>query len=89
MLLCDAGVLLAAGNVKGHHRAACIALMRAAKGPLLVPTPVLGEIGYLLQLRVGPHAEVTFLKSFGGNGPTPGWNSPPSRVNERYIRRSG
>jgi hypothetical protein len=29
---------------------------------------VLGEIGYLLQSRVGPHAEVTFLKSFGGDG---------------------
>jgi hypothetical protein len=28
----------------------------------------LGEIGHLLQSRVGPHAEVTFLKSFGGNG---------------------
>jgi hypothetical protein len=38
------------------------------RGPLLVPSPVLGEIGYLLQSRVGPHAEVTFLKSFGGNG---------------------
>jgi hypothetical protein len=42
--------------------------MRAAEGPLLVPSPVLGEIGNLLQSRVGPHAEVTFLKSFGGNG---------------------
>jgi len=28
----------------------------------------MGEIGYLLQSRVGPHAEVTFLKSFGGDG---------------------
>ena len=52
MLLCDTGVLLAAGNVKDHHHAACLALMRAAAG----------------QSRVGPHAEVTFLKSFGGNG---------------------
>ncbi|MGO9782139.1 MAG: type II toxin-antitoxin system VapC family toxin [Streptosporangiaceae bacterium] len=68
MLLCDTGVLLAAGNVKDHHHAACLAQMRAAEGPLLVPSPVLGEIGYLLQSRVGPHAEVTFLKSFGGNG---------------------
>ena len=68
MLLCDTGVLLAAGNVKDHHHAACLALMRTAEGPLLVPSPVLGEIGYLLQSRVGPHAEVTFLKSFGGNG---------------------
>lgn len=28
----------------------------------------MGEIGYLLESRVGPQAEVTFLKSFGGNG---------------------
>lgn len=37
-------------------------------GPLLVPSPVMGEIGYLLETRVGPQAEVAFLKSFGGNG---------------------
>ena len=53
MLLCDTGVLLAAGNVKDNHHAACLSLMRAAEGPLLVPSPVLGEIGYLLQSRVG------------------------------------
>jgi uncharacterized protein len=35
-------------------------LLRAAKGPLLVPSPVMGEIGYLFQSRVGPEAEVTF-----------------------------
>jgi predicted nucleic acid-binding protein len=29
---------------------------------------VLGEIGYLLQSRVGPQAEVTFLKSFNDDG---------------------
>ena len=68
MLLCDTGVLLAAGNVRDHHHAACLALLRIVEAPLLVPSPVLGEIGYLLQSRVGPHAEVTFLKSFGGNG---------------------
>jgi uncharacterized protein len=34
----------------------------------LVPPPVLGEIGYLLQSRVGPQAEVTFLRSFGDDG---------------------
>ena len=31
MLLCDTGVLLAAGNMKDHHHAACLALMRAAE----------------------------------------------------------
>ncbi len=40
----------------------------AAEGPLLVPSPVLGEIGYLLQSRAGPQAEVTFLRSSGGDG---------------------
>ena len=29
---------------------------------------MLGKIGYLLQSRVGPQAEVTFLKSFGEDG---------------------
>jgi uncharacterized protein len=45
MLLCDTGVLLAAGNVKDNHHATCLSLMRAAEGPLLVSSPVLGEIG--------------------------------------------
>jgi uncharacterized protein len=68
MLVCDTGVLLAAGNVKDRAHHACLKLLRQAEGPLLVPSPVLGEIGYLLQSRVGPQAEVTFLKSFGGDG---------------------
>ncbi|MBG0812665.1 type II toxin-antitoxin system VapC family toxin [Planomonospora sp. ID82291] len=68
MLLCDTGVLLAAGNVKDRHHHECLKLLRRARGPLLVPSPVMGEIGYLLESRVGPRAEVTFLKSFGGDG---------------------
>src|SRR5690242_21369087 len=65
MLLCDTGVLLAAGNIKDQAHQTCLRLLRQADGPLLVPSPLLGEIGYLLQSRVGPQAEVTFLKSFG------------------------
>jgi uncharacterized protein len=68
MLLCDTGVLLAAGNTKDQAHGACIRLLRTAEGPLLVPSPVMGEIGYLLQSRVGPQAEITFLRSFGDNG---------------------
>jgi predicted nucleic acid-binding protein len=68
MLLCDTGVLLAAGNVKDQAHRACVRLLRRAEGPLLVPSPVLGEMGYLLQSRVGPQAEVTFLRSFSGDG---------------------
>ncbi len=68
VLLCDTGVLLAAGNIKDQTHRSCVRLLREAEGPLLVPSPVMGEVGYLLQSRVGPHAEVTFLKSFGGDG---------------------
>lgn len=68
MLLCDTGVLLAAGNVKDHAHHASLKLLRTAEGPLLVPSPVLGEVGYLLQSKVGPQAEVIFLQSFGGDG---------------------
>jgi predicted nucleic acid-binding protein len=68
LLLCDTGVLLAAGNVKDHAHEACLTLLSSPDGPLLVPSPVLGEVGYLLQSRVGPHAEVTFLQSFGEDG---------------------
>jgi uncharacterized protein len=68
MLLCDTGVLLAAGNVKDQAHRACVGVLRQAEGPLLVPSPVLGEIGYLLQSRVGPQAKVTFLRSFGDDG---------------------
>jgi predicted nucleic acid-binding protein len=68
MLLCDTGVLLAAGNIKDQAHTACVRLLRRADGPLLVPSPVMGEVGYLLQSRVGPQAEVTFLRSFGDNG---------------------
>jgi len=68
MPLCDTGVLLAAGNVKDHAHRACLKLLRQAQGPLVVPSPVLGEIGYLLQSRAGPQAEVTFLESFGDDG---------------------
>jgi uncharacterized protein len=49
MLLCDTGVLLAAGNIKDQAHPACVRLLRQTEGPLLVPSPVLGEIGYLLQ----------------------------------------
>ncbi len=82
MLLCDTGVLLAAGNIKDQAHRACVRLLREAEGPLLVPSPVLGEIGYLLQSRVGPLAEVTFLKSFGGDG------FHIAELEEQDIRRS-
>jgi hypothetical protein len=68
MLLGDTGVPLAAGNVKDHHHAACLSLMRAAEGRSSFRRRSWARSATLLQSRVGPHAEVTFLKSFGGDG---------------------
>ena len=68
VLLCDSGVLIAVGSKKDKHHHACLDLLRRAKGPILVPSPVLSEVGYYLTARVGPDAELNFLKSFGGNG---------------------
>ncbi len=64
VLLCDTGVLLAVGNAKDKHHQACLKLLRQAEGPLLVPSPVMGEVGYLLESRVGPQAEVYLLDHF-------------------------
>ena len=35
-------------NVKDHAHDACLALLSSAEGPLLVPSPVPGKMGYLL-----------------------------------------
>jgi uncharacterized protein len=40
----------------------------ASQGTTARAQPGAGRIGYLLQSRVGPHAEATFLRSFGGDG---------------------
>jgi uncharacterized protein len=45
VLLFDTGVLLAAGNAEDHAHRACLQLLSWAHGPLLVPSPVLGEVG--------------------------------------------
>jgi hypothetical protein len=69
VLLCDTSVLLVAGNVKDHAHQACLRLLRHAEGPLLVPSPGAGRDRVSsLQSRVAPQAEVTFLRSSGGDG---------------------
>ncbi|MFC0861526.1 type II toxin-antitoxin system VapC family toxin [Sphaerimonospora cavernae] len=61
-------MLIAAGDRHDKHYRPCVELLRHAKGPLLVPSPVLGEVGHFLSGRVGPEAELKFIESFGGNG---------------------
>ncbi|MFI6796202.1 hypothetical protein [Streptosporangium canum] len=44
MLLCDSGVLIAVGSKKDRRHHACLDLLRRTKGPILVLSPVLGEV---------------------------------------------
>jgi uncharacterized protein len=63
VILWDTGPLLATVDRSDRHHAASVALMRATRRPLLVPAPVLVEVCYFLQERVGPRAEAAFLRS--------------------------
>jgi predicted nucleic acid-binding protein len=45
MLLCDSGVLIAAGNKDDEFYQPCLDLLRRTKGPIPVPSPVLSEAG--------------------------------------------
>lgn len=63
MIICDTGPLVAALNRKDADHARCIDLLEGHEGPLMVPSPVLAEVCYFLESRVGPEGEATFLTS--------------------------
>jgi predicted nucleic acid-binding protein len=42
----------------GHSR--CVTAVRAARSPLLLPAGILGEVGYLLEAKLGTAAVVDF-----------------------------
>jgi hypothetical protein len=63
VIVCDTGPLVAALNRKDADHSRCVELLEHHEGPLLVPGPVLAEVCYFLESRVGPEGEVTFLAS--------------------------
>ena len=55
-----------------YHR--CVELftgLHLAKRQILLPAPIVAELGYLLGTRAGTHAEATFLRSLADNDFTP------------------
>jgi predicted nucleic acid-binding protein len=66
MLLVDTGVIFAVADDAEADHAACEQLLASHPGPLLVPTPVVVEAAWLIESRLGPAAEVTFLRSVTG-----------------------
>jgi predicted nucleic acid-binding protein len=66
VLLCDTGPLVAPGLSRDPDHRACVDLftgMHLAGRPMLVPAPVVAEVGYLLHARGSTRAESAFLRS--------------------------
>ena len=69
MLVCDTGPLVAAGLVRDPDHRSCVDLftgMHLAGRELLVPAPVVAEVGYLLGAKGSAAAEAAFLRSLAG-----------------------
>ena len=66
MLICDTGALVAAAFTRDPDHRACVDLftgVRLAQRPLVVPAPVIAEVGYLLSKYAGRVGEAAFLRS--------------------------
>ncbi|MFE7901687.1 hypothetical protein ACFU3E_30135 [Streptomyces sp. NPDC057424] len=61
MIVIDTGPVVAAANRKDDYHLQCVDLLQNFPGPLLLPTPLLTEIGYMLASRAGARAEADFL----------------------------
>lgn len=66
MIVCDTGPLVAAADRDDDHNRACTDLFTAlhlARRAILVPSPVVAEVGYLLGRTGGSRIESAFLRS--------------------------
>jgi uncharacterized protein len=66
VIVCDTSPLVAAADRDDHHNRACtdlFASLHMARRPILVPAPVVAEVGYLLGRAGGARIEAAFLQS--------------------------
>ncbi|MFG3617949.1 type II toxin-antitoxin system VapC family toxin [Nocardia sp. NPDC047654] len=91
MIVCDTGPLVAVLNKNDADHRRCLDLLETHPGPLLVPGPVLAEVCYFLETRVGPSAEARFLESIANEeielvDLTPGRSFADGRVGAEVRR---
>lgn len=68
MIVCDTGPLVAAALSNDAHHHECVELFTSAHlagTKLLVPSPIVTEVCYLLEREAGSHVEADFLRSLG------------------------
>lgn len=66
MIVCDTGPLVAAALSNDDHHRECVDLLTGlhlAGRQILVPGPVVAEVGYLLGREAGTRVEAMFLRS--------------------------
>jgi uncharacterized protein len=63
VIICDTGPLVALLNKADHYHEASASLFTTYPGRLLVPSPILTEVCYLAESRLGPETEARFLDS--------------------------
>ncbi|WP_433557293.1 type II toxin-antitoxin system VapC family toxin [Pseudonocardia xinjiangensis] len=66
MIVCDTGPLVAAADRDDQDNRACTDMLSGlhlARRPILVPAPVVAEVGYLLGRAGGASVEAAFLQS--------------------------
>ena len=66
MIICDTGPLVAAALTRDPDHRACVDLFTGAHlagRRLIVPAPVVAEVGYLIARGAGARAEAVFLRS--------------------------
>jgi predicted nucleic acid-binding protein len=62
VIVIDTGPVVAAANRKDDYHQRCVELLAGFPGPLLLPAPLITEIGYMLYSRAGSRAEAGFLR---------------------------
>jgi uncharacterized protein len=63
VIICDTGPLVALLNKADDYHAACTSLFATYPGRLVVPGPILTEVCYMAESRLGSETEARFLDS--------------------------
>ena len=61
-LVADSGALYALYDRRDRHHAVVQAAVASEPGAIILPAPILGEVDYLLRVRLGPAAERRLLE---------------------------
>jgi uncharacterized protein len=71
VLLVDTNIWLAAADRRSDRHAECAALLRARRGELAAPVPVIAEASWLILDRLGTAAQASYLRLITSGQLTP------------------